>query len=144
MTVEFDEMKEVVRHSASKIESQCQQTREGLLKHSLFMQDLSEQISKLRGTLYKDIQGLVHKSELIAMEIDKIERSFKATAQDFDSQVQFIANIRKDLEEMYGDIKRVDENAEGLKITVVNHKNTLERIHQVLVSHNDAIKKLKG
>jgi methyl-accepting chemotaxis protein len=144
MSVEFEEMKEVVRNSAGKIESQCQQTREGLLKHSLYMQDLSEQISKLRGTLYKDIQGLVHKSELIAMEIDKVERSFKATSQDFDSQVKFISSIRTDLEKMYGDIKRVDENAEGLKITVVNHKNTLKNIHQVLLSHNESIKKMKG
>ena len=140
---EFDEMKLTVKEASHQIDQNTKILREKMMVYQMNMHELSGEVGKLRGQLLEDVRTLIHKFELIKSEVSRVEQSFKTSSETFQEQITFISNIRADLEKVYGSVERIDQNYDGLKITVVQHRETLDRIHQVLVAHNEKIKKIK-
>jgi len=139
---QFNELKITVKDAAHGIEEKTAFLRDKISQHTIVMSELSGEIGKLRQQLMTDVKTTMHTIDLIRAEIHNLENNMKKTTAEFSDQVTFVSRIRKDLEDAYGNIKRLDQDLEGLKISVTSGHDAVKKMYQVLMSHNDKIKKI--
>ena len=115
-----------------------------LFAHTQTMSTLNGDLATIKHDLLHQVASIKAYLGSVEQEIKSLEHSITLKSQVFEQQLSFIANLRRDLEQLHGNITRLDKDTEGLTIKVDLAQNKISAHNMILKTHNEWMKKLKA
>lgn len=136
----FDHYKDLVKKEFTNVKDDNFLTRKKLNEHGIQMTEFSMTIMLLKSELIKEVEIIMVHINNVEKNLDSVARTIGNDARQMENGSEFISLIKAELEHIHGSIKLVDIKTEEARGDLMLHKNSLDKVFEILRSHNVQIK----
>lgn len=133
----------VIKKSVNQVFNYSENTKEALSTHATMISDLSTETKKNKADSEISNGKLSSDMDRLRTDIKNAQYSFETKTENLQDGLKFVVSMKGIMEEMGGKLTRIDQDVQGLKITVATQADGAEAAKKLADGLKDILARSK-